>query len=793
MDLKEIVPSELNPPLSIQYITSDEQLPQLDQFLNELTEVGCDTETNFVDDFYIRRLRTIQLGNRHAQYVVDLLPWVERARFGTSLTIEEAFMKFMGEYQYHPVFEKLVAVLKKHLENSALIKIGHSLQFEYEIFKWCFNIRMQGLFCTLIAEKILRSGSVPFFQKNYWGLDDLVGRYLGLKLIKDEQKGFTLGGALTANQMTYGALDVRVPLGVRAKQLREIIANRLTRAVQLECDAIPAFGDMFLNGIILDVQAWMALVGNVKERHQRNVAELDKYFIPIVGEKKLTQRDVDALELQWRSISSKKLKDPIEEENRKSSRALALAAFRAAKRDTKAEGEDYETYEGKAAINYGSSKQLLPALWAMGFSKKELKSTDDRVLGNLAGTKPVIKALQDYRETAKLLTTYGEKFAADTRLWYTTRKIKGVEKRTLNREGSVHPQTRRVHSRILQIGAETGRTSSKDPNLQNLPKMKEWRACFVAAPGHKILTIDMNGCELRILTEYSGEPQWVDAFNKDWDVHSVGAEIIFKLQWKAGAVKNGMHDGKPVLDKKGNPLPDCAYYYQDHKKCDCPVHKKLRDQIKAINFGIAYGMSKFKLADTLKISVDDAAVLLEQYQQAFPTLLAYLMTSGADARNDLLSRTLSGRWRKYSDPKSPHLKDAIFERIMERRKKLGFNLHADVTEKEIQRERMIMYGSIDREGKNTPIQGSNADIMKVAMGCGYGKDGLPFMWQRLEPDFKAKLVNFVHDEFVVEVPDEHAQECYDFVSACMSRAGAEFVHKIPMTTDGVIGNHWSKS
>jgi len=826
MSLRTIVPSQLTPPLAITYITSDDQLGQLDEFLSSITEVGLDVETNMVEDFYYRRIRTIQLGNKDRQYVIDTLPFIERARAGTTLSIEDAYMQFMGNCKYHPVFDTLVRILRKHLETTRLLKIGHSLQFEYQTFKWCFGIRIFGLFCTFLAEKVIRAGSIPFFKK-VWGLHHLVAKYTathedmedcdGYELVKDEQKGFNLSGALTESQLVYAALDSRVPLIVRLRQMKHILANKLERAVQLEFDALPAFGDIFLNGILFDVKAWLGLVAEVKNRHEVYLEVLDKYFIPYVGEKQITQFDVDALHTAWKSLPGKVIKgDPIAELERKATREAAKKAYELANRTVKIDTKNFnEKFEGKAAINYGSSRQLLPVLWKMGFSPKELKSTDERVLGNFS-SRPVIKALLDYRETSKLLSTYGEKFASDVRIWWSATKDGKPKK---NREGSVHPITRRIHSDLVQIGAETGRTSSKEPNLQNLPKLKEWRACFLAPAGSKMLTIDMNGCELRILTEYSGEPKWVDAFNKDWDVHSVGAEIIFGSMWLGGAVKDGLCADKPALDEDGKPYPDCAYYYKDHKKCKCPIHNKLRDQIKAINFGIAYGMSKFKLADTLKITVDEAAILLNRYQTAFPTLVAYLITCGADARNDRVSRTLSGRWRKYLSPlqfvdpyeyvserefpddkewdkewervrKEKGLFD-IREKILERRKKAG-NSNKLVTIKDVAKERQIMFGSIDREGKNTPIQGSNADIMKVAMGAGYGSDGLPFMWQRLETDFKAKLVNFVHDEFVVECPDEYAEECYKFVSECMSRAGAEFVKKIPMTTDGVIDTKWAK-
>src|SRR5206468_1052075 len=95
--------------------------------------------------------------------------------------------------------------------------------------------------------------------------------------------------------------------------------------------------------------------------------------------------------------------------------------------------------------------------------------------------------------------------------------------------------TGRIHSYIDLFGTATGRTSSSKPNIQNIPKSKRYRHCFKAQRGYKIITIDFNGCELRILAEMSQEPVWLDAFRKGWDVHSVGAEILFGKEWTDGA------------------------------------------------------------------------------------------------------------------------------------------------------------------------------------------------------------------------------------------------------------------
>ena len=114
------------------------------------------------------------------------------------------------------------------------------------------------------------------------------------------------------------------------------------------------------------------------------------------------------------------------------------------------------------------------------------------------------------------------------------------------------------------------------------------------------------------------------------------------------------------------------------------------------------------------------------------------------------------------------------------------------TQELIKKQYAAMFSAIARFGKNSPIQGTGADMLKIAVGCGFGEDGQPFMWHKLEPEFGAKLVNVPHDEVVVEAPQERAQEAFDFVSQCMTRAGAELVKSVPMTTEGGINSMWRK-
>jgi DNA polymerase I-like protein with 3'-5' exonuclease and polymerase domains len=268
------------------------------------------------------------------------------------------------------------------------------------------------------------------------------------------------------------------------------------------------------------------------------------------------------------------------------------------------------------------------------------------------------------------------------------------------------------------------------------------------------------------MAELSGEPSWVDAFNNDWDVHSVGAEMMYKARWSSCT-----EDG-------------CAYALE-HKKCGCKGHKALRNKCKATNFKVAYGGED--LSNDLGISKEESRETLGTWRKSVPVLAKYLSDSGKSATQKFESRTFSGRRRLFTPPTWESAKEKAIERAKDDGKDPSL-----VGSTQVSRAYYTMFGNIERQGKNTPIQGGNADIAKVTMGCGYDKNGQPFMWHRLWSEFQAELVMFVHDEAVVECPEENAAACKEWIQDCIKRAGAEFMTKVTMESEGKISDRWEK-
>jgi DNA polymerase-1 len=357
---------------------------------------------------------------------------------------------------------------------------------------------------------------------------------------------------------------------------------------------------------------------------------------------------------------------------------------------------------------------------------------------------PVIDLLRLYRSITKRLGTYGCRWVNDSN-WEDEK----------GNAGHLFPGTGRLHSYIDQLGAATGRTTSTKPNIQNLPREAEVRACFDAPEGYCIITLDFNGCELRLLAEMSGEKVLIAAFNAGWDVHSCGAEIIFGEEWKNAAE------------------PGCKYYEKDHQKCSCKTHKKLRDQVKALNFGIMYGKGPYSFAQELGITKDEAEKILAKWKRAFPRATKFLEESGNSAKTNMECRTLSGRRRAWVRPTWDDAKKYVQESLPE---------GVCATSDQIRKKYGSMFSSIEREGKNGPIQGSNACIAKIAMY---------YIWQGIRK-FGAFQVNFVHDENVIQCPVDTAVACKELVLDCMRRAGAILVKQVVMEAEGNIADCWLK-
>jgi DNA polymerase-1 len=321
------------------------------------------------------------------------------------------------------------------------------------------------------------------------------------------------------------------------------------------------------------------------------------------------------------------------------------------------------------------------------------RSTDADVLEALAEKHPLPARVLEFRELDKLKGTY----------------IDALPK-------FVHPRTGRIHTRFDQAVAATGRLSSSDPNLQNIPVRTELgraiRCAFVAPPGHVILSADYSQIELRVLADLSADPELVDAFTTGEDVHARTAALVFD-------------------------------------KARDQVTADERRAAKTINFGVIYGMGDSALAKQLGISREQAARFIAAYFERYSGVARFMDKTVESARQGEAVRTRLGRRRFLP------------------------NLHSANRALRLEAERIA---------RNTPIQGTAADILKLAMidlGCPGAVCG-----------GEAKMILTVHDELVFEVPALRAEEAGDEIR---TRMAAAMKLAVPLVVDVGWGPNWTEA
>jgi DNA polymerase I-like protein with 3'-5' exonuclease and polymerase domains len=607
--------------------------------------------------------------------------------------------------------------------------------------------------------------------------------------------------------------------------------------VQIENESICAFRDMHLHGQRIDRDKWLNNDKEVRDNLVKVIEELDRHFIPLVGDKRsvLSDEELAAKEAAWKALNEvpefelEIMKRKRREKNVLAKQALeqslaAMVDIRKKKKDIlKEEWREYRRQktahqklvnecEGQALINYGSPAQLYKVISAIP-GLKTLEDTNDKSLKKFED-KPIVAAIQKYREYSKLIGTYGTTW---TKEWLT---------HPCKEEGWLWPHDGRLHPDYNQLDAETGRSTSEQPNGQNLPKQEAVRSCFVADPpdeeepdGYVIVTSDMSGAELRIIAELANAETWIQAFARGEDVHSVGTEILYPEKWPLLQCLGGekiIKKGKEII------LPPCAYYKLKpdgtpyRQKCECPEHKALRDKNKSINFKIAYGGVAYTLAADLLIPVKEAQELMDLHESKFPDIWAYLEKSGEDAFKRGESRDMFGRRRIFPKPTYDKAKEYVIKDVGEliefaqqmddkqknswKRKFYGFKQRAPNNDRElfeyaygqlIKSKYASLCEGIKRQGKNHCIQGTNASIAKIAMGCGFDPDGKPYLWHTL-PQYKAKLLAFVHDELVIQCPKRFGEQVAALVGDAFKRAAAERMKRVVMEFDYHIANCWQK-
>ena len=348
-------------------------------------------------------------------------------------------------------------------------------------------------------------------------------------------------------------------------------------------------------------------------------------------------------------------------------------------------------------FNINSPKQLGDVLFnklnlpkPVKYGKGKTVSTAVDVLEGLALTHDVPRLVLDYRQVSKLKSTYVDALPA-----------------------LLNSCTQRLHTTFGQTGTATGRLSSANPNLQNIPIRtelgREIRAAFVAEAGHVLLAADYSQIELRLLAHFSGDPLLTEAFRRGEDIHSLTAQEVF---------------GVPPM-------------------MITPEHRR---RAKAVNFGIVYGLSPFGLSQQLGIEKGEARQFIDAYFEKYKGVRQYLDSTLEMARREQRVKTLFGRIRPIPDINSKNVN---------------------------------MRGFAERTAVNTPLQGTAADLIKLAM--------ISIDQELRRRKLKSRMLLQVHDELVFEVPPAEGDEMNQLVRDKMENV---YQLSVPLLVEIGAGPNW---
>ncbi len=510
------------------------------------------------------------------------------------------------------------------------------------------------------------------------------------------------------------ALVVNLDSGEAATRLRETLADpTVPKSVHDYKAALHALAPLgvTIEGLRHDPMLYSYLLDPTYSSHRMGDVALRRFNLKLAGQlaesADITRRFAETLGAEVAQEGLTKLYDEIDLPlvpvlTRMEQEGVKIDTSALAKMSSELEREitSKETEIHQAAgmeFNVGSPKQLGDVLFnrmnlpkPVKYGKGRMISTAVDVLEELAENHPIARMVLDYRQLTKLKSTYVDALPS-----------------------LIKSSTGRLHTTFGQTGTATGRLSSSNPNLQNIPIRTELgrgiRAAFIAEPGNVLLTADYSQIELRLLAHFSGDSLLVDAYRRGDDIHTLTASQVF---------------GVPPL-----------MVTPDHRR-----------QAKVVNFGIVYGLSPFGLSQNLGISTSEAKQFIENYFQTYAGVRKFIDKTLEQARRDMKVKTLFGRVRPIPDinSKNPNQR-----------------------------------GFAERTAVNTPLQGTAADLIKIAM--------IRIDDALRERELKSRMTLQVHDELVFEVPEAEVD-----IMRSLVREYMEKVHDlaVPLQVDIGVGPNW---
>lgn len=591
-----------------------------------------------------------------------------------------------------------VHLFKDYLENPQRIFLGWNIKFDLK-FLYHQRIILRRVYDGYLAEKLLWLGYPAGMHE--MSLRAASINYLGVDMDKSV-RGKIVQTGLTEDVIVYAAGDVSYLGKIRDKQLLKLEEKGLLKAVDFENEFVKCLAYIEYCGAKLDIEKW-------KVKMMTDLNNLEK--------------------------AEAALNDWVENSN-----------FQSKYCSVNAQGDLFSGFDTKPRchINWTSSQQVIPLFEDLGLNLKVLdkktkhykKSVDIKVVEPQASKSPLIPIYINFKKSAIIVNTFGQKF--------------------LN---LINPITGRIHANFNQLGTDTGRLSSTEPNLQNLPHDALTRSCFVSDKGNKWISADYSGQESYLMASMANDTAMLEELtNGSGDLHSLTAKMVFQQI------------------PRDTPLSDIKKKYKD-----------LRQEAKGYEFCFNYGGQDSTLIRNYGLSAPRAKEIYENYMSGFAGLKRYQDFRRKDVmrKGYILLSPITGHKAYIYD-----YDELKFQ--MEKQEEDGFwdyyrEMKRDAPECDtVQGVRRLARRKAESEKQsiNYPIQAAGALCFKLA-------SIKLFNWL-LKNDllFKVKYCIPVHDEINLEAPEEIAQEVAETLVKCMVSAGKPFCTRAHLGADVEIGNHW---
>lgn len=454
-------------------------------------------------------------------------------------------------------------ILVGFLNANAKRVVFHNTKFDIKFLYNRTGILLNMVYDTMTAEAVLRSGS----GKQFFSLAELAEKYADTFMDKETRKEFVnypKDKPFTEQQFNYAALDVKVLKPIYEAQMKQFEETNQLAVIELESNLIPVVAKMEFDGIRLDSKMWLEIEKEAIARRDILTKEFEDEIVDFLASLKYD----NALELVRETHLLQKNKF-----TKRTSQFLE---------DIK----DFSNFKGwlREHFNVKSSQQLLSIFHLMGI---DCKSTNEKILEDFKKF-PIVEKLIEIRGINKQIDQYGSNFLK-----------------------SIHAQTGKIHTEYITVGTQTGRFSSNNPNLQNVPRKGGYRECFMPEEGYVFAAVDYSQQEYRLAGAVSSEPVIIDAYKNGSDMHTATGKIVARKE---------------------------------------EINGEERNTGKTVNFAILYGSTEWGLKKNLGIKVERAKEIINDFWKGYPSLKVFMDKAGEKILELGYSVTPLKR-RRYNIPK----------------------------------------------------------------------------------------------------------------------------------------------